>query len=196
MMICLSTNIGFAATSGNQNMRTVVTQESSGEISNNLLYISEYDHAYAFALEHGITTKQTIEEADMSGILTRSQMAKMIANYAINVLGQMPNTSIVCPFADLSGQSAEMQSYIIQACQLWLMGKNIQNFYPAGNVTRAELWTVLSRMLYKTPESTNGDPYYLIHLNILKANGVITNTNPNLFELRAYLMLMLMRAAK
>ncbi|MCX6823336.1 MAG: DUF5011 domain-containing protein [candidate division SR1 bacterium] len=194
---------GTSTSSGNTTGK-VVSIISSGQIENNLLsgtantgpiFSQEYIDAYTFAFANGITTKAPIEQANMTGGLARSHMAKMIANYAINVLHKTPNTSIICSFADLSGQTAEMQSYIVQSCQLGLMGQHIQNFYPTGKVTRAELGTVLSRMLYNTLESNDGNPYYLVHLNVLKANGVITNTDPNLFELRAYLMIMLMRAA-
>jgi hypothetical protein len=94
----------------------------------------------------------------------------------------------------MAGQSDEMKWYAIQACQLWIMGINRDTFAPDSIVIRAELWTVLSRMLYDTPESWT--PYYLVHLNLLKEKGIITNTNPNLTETRAYVMLMLMRAAQ
>jgi len=90
----------------------------SGSTTSNSTFSQEYIDAYNFAFAHGITTKAPIEAADMTGSLARSHMAKMIANYAINVLHQTPNTSLVCSFGDLSGQTAEMQSYIVQSCQL------------------------------------------------------------------------------
>ena len=81
-------------------------------------FSQEYIDAYDFAFANGITTKTPMEAADMTGNLARSHMAKMIANYAINVLHKTPNTALVCSFGDLSGQTAEMQSYIVQSCQL------------------------------------------------------------------------------
>jgi hypothetical protein len=73
------------------------------------------------------------------------------------------------------------------------MGIDIANFNPNGEVTRAEFGTVLSRALYGTLYN-DGQPYYLNHLNALKTNTIITNTNPDMKELRGYVMLMLMRA--
>lgn len=73
------------------------------------------------------------------------------------------------------------------------MGKGVTKFNPNNLVTRAQLGTVLSRMLYNTPDS--GSPYYAVHLGVLKTSGVITDTTPTRIERRAYLMLMLMRAA-
>jgi len=46
------------------------------------------------------------------------------------------------------------------------MGIDTDKFMPNGIVTRAQFGTVLSRMLFSTPES--GSPYYLVHLNLLK----------------------------
>ena len=49
-------------------------------------YSDEMKKAYEFAYKHGITTMPTIEEADMEGPLTRIAMAKMLSQYAMNVL--------------------------------------------------------------------------------------------------------------
>jgi hypothetical protein len=45
-------------------------------------------------------------------------MAKMISNFAINVLKKTPDTTKDCEFTDMDTQSEEMQSYTITACQL------------------------------------------------------------------------------
>ena len=45
-------------------------------------------------------------------------MAKMIVNYAMNVLGRTLDTTAACTFTDMSKQSAEMKDYAIKACQL------------------------------------------------------------------------------
>ena len=176
----------------------VVTKISSGSIENNLVgddgYIPEFDGAYEFAFENGITTMPTAQAANMTWVLTRIDMAKMLVNYAINILGKTPNTSISCKFADTYGQIPEMKDYAIKACQLWLMGKGKKNFMPNNMVTRDQLGSALSRMLYATPE--RGAPYYLTHLTLLKQKGIIKDTNPNIIEVRWYAMLMLMRTVQ
>jgi hypothetical protein len=175
--------------------KKVKTITSSWEVLSNLLngFSQEFNDAYTFAFSKGITTQSTIQKANMTWALTRASMAKMIVNYAVNVLGKAVDSWVVCTFADMTGQSTEMQEYAIKACQLWLMGKGQSNFNPKGIVTRAQLWTVLSRMLYATPES--GAPYYTVHLNLLKDKWVLTMIDSKLIEKRVYLMLMLMRAA-
>jgi hypothetical protein len=49
-------------------------------------------------------------------------MAKMVTNFAIKILKDVPNTGKVCNFTDINTQSKEMQLYAKIACQLGLMG--------------------------------------------------------------------------
>ncbi|MEI7557597.1 MAG: hypothetical protein WCJ45_01810 [bacterium] len=76
-----------------------------------------------------------------------------------------------------------------------MMGINITSFSPNSEVTRAEFGTVLSRTIYGTIYN-GGVPYYLNHLRALQDHSIITDTNPDLQELREYVMLMLMRSAE
>jgi subtilisin family serine protease len=155
---------------------------------------TERNNAYLYAYQIGITTMPTIKKANMTWDLIRSHMAKMMVNYAINVLKKTPNTSLTCTFSDIENETEELQWYIKQACQLGIMGQGISQFYPKGKVSRAEFGTVLSRALYGNTYNT-GTPYYTNHLKILKNNAIITNTDPTIREMRAYVMLMLMRAS-
>jgi hypothetical protein len=68
-------------------------------------------------------------------------------------------------------------------------------FEPNNQATRAEVGTVISRALYGTLHNW-WTPYYLNHLNALKAIDIISDTNPDVQELRGYIMLMLWRAAQ
>ncbi|MBQ9554117.1 S-layer homology domain-containing protein [bacterium] len=62
------------------------------------------------------------------------------------------------------------------------MGVGIRNFRPYDNVTRAEFATSLSRMLYGLKDGR--DAYYTPHLQKLYSEGIISNTNPELQEVR------------
>ena len=156
---------------------------------------NELYNAYQYAYTIGITTMPTIEQANIYGNLIRSHMAKMMTNYAIEVIGLTLDTWANCVFDDIANESAELQWYIKKACQLHLMGVGINNFNPKGEVTRAEFGTVLSRVLW-WGQYNGGTPYYLNHLAALKTAAIISNNNPSLKETRGYVMLMLMRADK
>ncbi len=123
----------------------------------------------------------TIEGAQLDGLLIRSHFAKMISNYAINVMGMEPDTSKSCLFDDLADQDAEMKGYIKTACQLGLMGINTTSFNPNGLVTRAQTATIISRMY---GWAADGVTYYIPHLAALKSRGIIKVDTPSLTEIR------------
>lgn len=159
-------------------------------------YSAELEGAYDYAYGIGATTQPSIETANMYGSLIRSHMAKMMSNYAMEVLGQTPDTSLACEFTDIANQSAELQGYIKTSCQLGLMGQGITAFNPNGVVTRAQFGTVLSRALYGDVNNVDTNPYYSQHLQALKDAGIMTMiSNPNQLEVRGYVMLMMKRAA-
>ncbi|GHV22455.1 hypothetical protein FACS189428_4550 [Clostridia bacterium] len=128
-------------------------------------------------------------------------MAKMISIYAIKLFQKTPDTSrIDCSqFSDLSQAGADLQSYIIQSCQLGLMGMDgdgigvQESFLPKNSITRAEVGTVLSRLLRGTTYATQlGDEtYYGRHLQALKKAGIMNFiSNPDMIELRGNILLM------
>lgn len=162
-------------------------------------YSAELEAAYDYAYGVGITTQSSIDTANLYGQLTRGAMAKMMVNYAQEVLGKTANTSVECNFNDVANQSPEFQGYIVDACQLGLMGLNSDGtpattFNPNGVVNRAQFGTVLSRALYGDVNN-GGDPFYANHLTALQDDGVMNNiSNPNAPEVRGYVMLMMQRA--
>ena len=108
-----------------------------------------------------------------------------------------PDETRVNKFNDVSDQmDAEYNNAVSLAYQLWIMWINMpkNKFRPNDLVTRAEFATALSRMLYKIADWK--DKYYSTHLAKLMEEKIITNDNPNLQELRGYVMIMLMRSAK
>ena len=160
----------------------------------------EMHRAYKFAFKHGITTMPTILEADMFGPLDRISMAKMLSQYAINVLWKTPDTSIEVPaFPDVTPElNEEFWNAVILAYQLWIMWINIDEFRPFDLVPRSEFGTALSRMLYQTSdwEYEKTEEYYTLHFNKLKEEWIMTMLDPNIEELRWYVMIMLMRSAE
>jgi len=158
-------------------------------------YDAELTEAYAYAKGKSITTMDSIDNADMYGNLTRIAMAKMVANYVLDLNLQELDTTKECNFPDVSeALDAAYDNGVTKACQLGLMGVGIEKFNPNGIVTRAEFGTVLSRALWGE-ENNGGNPYYAKHLQALKDEGIMNKIdNPNMKEVRGYVMLMMMRA--
>jgi hypothetical protein len=165
-------------------------------ISNESLwrYWEELVQAYIWEYENWITTIDEIDNADLWWNLTRIAMAKMLSQYAINVLGKKPLNNSWASFRDVSERlNDDYGNWVTLAYQLWIMWIGIDKFRPFDLVTRAEFAAALSRLLYWI---SDGEPYYSSHLAKLKNEWVLSNDDPYLRELRGYVMLMLMRAAQ
>jgi len=157
----------------------------------------QYD-AYYYARTIGITTMPNIYMADMYGNLIRSHMAKMMVEYAKNVLGIQADYTQPCGFMDIAHQSTELQGYIMEACYMRLMGIRADGtpdiyFHPERRVTRGEFGTVLSRVL-RGNLFDGATPFYENHLFALHHAGIMKDIRrPYAHELRGRVMLMLMR---
>ena len=137
----------------------------------------------------------------MDGKLTRIQMAKMLSQYAINVLWEKPDTTKNIKFRDVTEKKdVEYDNWVTLAYQLGIMWQNMprNRFRPNDEVTRAEFVTALSRMLYQTSdwEYEKTAKYYIPHMAKLYNEWIINDTNPGTKERRWYVMIMLMRAVK
>ena len=133
--------------------------------------------------------------------LTRIQMAKMLSQYAINVLWKQPDKTENNQFNDVSDeQNSKYDDAVTLSYQLWIMWQNMpnNNFRPNDEVTRAEFVSAFSRMLYNTSdgEYKSTPKYYIHHMEKLVKEWIITKDDPNMKELRWYVMIMLMRSAK
>ncbi len=166
-------------------------------------YNEELTNAYLFAYSIGITTQNSIAKAQLNWYLLRAHAAKMISQFAIRVLEKTPNESSVCKFSDMKDQSLEMQYYAELSCKLglmWLTSDGFPNtvFNPNATVTRAQFWTMLSRLLYgnKYNKPAVGEDYYTPHLKALQKAGIMKNISmPWNYELRWYVMIMMERIA-
>ena len=160
-------------------------------------YTSELIEAYAYAKTKNITTMTTIEEAKVFDTLNRIAMAKMISNFAIEVLNLQLDTNKDCDFPDVSSSlDTQYDNGVTKACQLWLMWVNVDKFNPFENVNRAQFGTVLSRVLNGSTYNTDWEDWYIRHLQDLKNRWIITNDSPWMEELRWYVMLMIMRTSR
>jgi hypothetical protein len=158
-------------------------------------YSQELQDAYSWAYSKGVTTMSSIDNANMYGAITRAEMAKMLSVYATEILGMTPDTTKACSFTDIDSVKGDLHEYIIESCQLGVMGQGITAFRPYDTISRAEFGTALSRVLWGD-KYEGGTPYYANHLNALKAAGIMNQiaNAEGMKEIRGYVMLMLMRS--
>ena len=173
------------------------TPENNEQISQNNEWNNELQTAYEFAYRNWITTMDSIQKANMEWNLTRIAMAKMLSQYAINILWMEPDESRIAEFSDVDENlDSEYDDWVTLAYQLWIMWINMPDdrFRPFDLVPRSEFVTALSRMKYGTPDGK--EKYYSTHMELLNKLWIITVTDPDMKELRWYVMLMLMRSEK
>lgn len=157
-------------------------------------YNAELQQAYNWAYQNQITTMRSIEKANMKWNITRQELAKMISNYATNILWKTPDTTKSCLFPD-SNINPDLVPFVIESCQLWLMWQWVTSFKPTDYVTRAEFWTILSRALWWN-QNEWWSTYYENHLKALKSEWIMNKIDtPMDKEVRGYVMLMLMRSS-
>lgn len=157
-------------------------------------YTQEQREAYQWAYKYWITTQPTIEAANLDGNLTRQAFAKMVINYLENAVWIQQNNSNSCSFTDDNKFTNELKYYAKKTCAYEIMWSNWTNFNPTNTVNRAQLWTVLSRILWWWEYNTSGKEYYIYHLNALKFNGIMNKIdNPKAQAKRWDVLIMLKR---
>ena len=158
--------------------------------------------AYKWALENGITTMKTVEEARLDQPLTRAELAKMMVVYVAKVLGKQPVITGDVSYQDVDANKlGDLAGYIKLAYQYQIMwidanGDPIEFFNPNGLVTRWEYATVFSRVLFWSKFNKEWADFYTNHLEALEAAGILSNTEPTIKEMRGWVMLMMYRSSK
>ena len=180
------------------------TQESSSTSPDNsykTVVDPEIQSAYEWAYERDVTTIPSLDDAMPDGVVKRGHLAKMVVNYATNVLWREIPEKIpsYCRWNDrrTDRESEEIKDYAVKSCALWLMWLDMPKFLPNMEVTRAQFGTIMSRLLWWKKYAW-WTPYYRKHLNALKENNIMTQIeNPEKrLELRQWVWLMLMRSAE
>ena len=201
--------------SGIDNAENSDNQHGSAEENSNLFtwdyYVSSWNvdeetlSLYEWAHENDITTMDTLEYANPDWLLTRWHMAKMVVNFAQNVLWKTIPTEYPdkCNWKDKESEreSSEIKEYAKKACALWLMWIYVEEFMPNKVLDRAEFGTIISRLLWWDKYNvidTDHRWYYEDHLWALKKHGILTQTdNPEeRRELRKWVWLVFRRISE
>ncbi len=108
-----------------------------------------YHRAYSL----WITTAPTFEDAHLDGLLYRKVAAKMLSEFALQIVDRIPDMEKICIFNDIGDEIEELQVYMILACQLGIMGVDYYGnpdtlFNPNHFFTRDQLVTTLSRIYF------------------------------------------------
>ena len=160
----------------------------------NIQFEDELQKSFSWAYKNQITSKKTMEEANLDWKITRVEMAKMMSNFSKTILHHMPDMTKQCQFDDVEEIEPVLKLSVIQACQFWLMGQNTNRFRPMDSVTRAEFWVILSRALFWERYQW-WEPYYQKSLQVLNKLWIVKDiSDPSLEEKRWRVIMMLKRS--
>jgi hypothetical protein len=88
---------------------------------------------------------RTVQTARMTDTLTRAELAKIISQYAIILIGKKPDTAKDCSAfsQSIAKYTNDLNEYMTLSCQLGLMGIHpdgspLSDFMPDKFVSRAE----------------------------------------------------------
>ena len=160
--------------------------------------ISPYDecyNTYQWAYQNKIVNNVNISDKWFDRSLTRIEAARLLSNFAINVLWMVPDESRIKTFTDVSNYLDKSYNNSVSiAYKLWIMWINMPNnkFRPYWVVPRAEFVTALSRMMYGTADWQ--DMYYSTHMDLVSKLWIIKYKDPNMLETIWYALIMLKRA--
>lgn len=160
-----------------------------------LAYTQEQISSYQWAYDNKITTQWNIDDAKLNNEISRQAAAKMIVNYVENVKWNYSYSWKLCSFSDENSITADLRIYTKKACAYGIMWKNWEKFNPSWKLTKAQLGTIISRLLRWDKYNTNWSNYYQWHLNALKNNWIMNNiSNPtSTYSKRWDLIIMLKR---
>jgi hypothetical protein len=155
---------------------------------------------YEWAKKYNLTSMQTYEAFRPSDAITRAEMAKILVLYVERFTNNTSSSNEACyQFWDIEEINSELQYYITQSCQLWLMGRNADRtevktlFNPNDSLSRAEVATILSRMLRWDTNKGSEEYWYHSHLLALRKKDIITDDHdPMRLESRKSVLTMFM----
>ena len=176
----------------------------------NWQWTPEFTQSYKWTLQKGFFEDNVANYEDFLKPMTRIELAQMIVSLA-EIIWQEPNIEKKCEFADLKWTPEATKAAAELVCQLDIMGINqdvspLKNFDPDEIVTRDQLATVISRIIRRSRYNQAGKTFYERHIEKLVEEGLlagtapndekITDTTPNLVEVKGIFYLLLQRAEK
>lgn len=156
---------------------------------------SEFKQALIFLKSFDMTKYSSVDQYHPEQLLTREQTAKIVSNFAMNVLCRNPDLALKPSFNDIENADPSLKPYIVMAYQLWLMKWSKSSFRPFDPITKAELNAILIRLILNKylPENTTQHRYDNYDSTSVRL-GIIKYPNPYQQISREDTALMLYRA--
>ena len=211
LLILFWISLTFASTT-KQTLKELMIEESikaksvKEDLWKIILFNNENEENDAFKRlnEEWITSAKSIEDARLDDYITRSELAKMLVLFKSKTINKENKETVIekneCKdYTDTENIWYEMKWYTKLACEFWIMWiwsdwkTQLEKFNPHKKVTRAELSTVISRLLYWTEYNVIWWDYWVKHLAKLHADWFINNLDYSINETRKNVFIILNR---
>lgn len=203
--------------------RTVIVQEQSTMINNPIFNISitdgycykrksiyfiidsqtekvvseEFKKALSMLYAYDMTMYNTVDEFGPYRRLSRQEAAKILSNFAINVLCRKPNEKLKTYYSDTQEATPTLKPYITLAYQLGIMKWwTDSNFKPTEAITKVELNAVIIRLILQGYLSESWEKRYTEYNKVSKTLGIIKQSNSSIAISRSDAAIMMFRAYK
>ena len=155
--------------------------------------------AYNWAVNQWLINS-SFEDLFNEWALTRAEMAKIAVKY-VQMLWMEKKLDEDVSYPDVNSSLWELENYIKSAYQYQIMwihadGSKLTNFKPNKFVSRWEFATVFSRILHGFEYNINWANYYEKHLEVLKSEWILKDTNPARVEEKKWVILIMYRYQK
>lgn len=140
-----------------------------------------------FLYEKGATIFNTKDKFMFDSNITREQASKFFVMIKKTVfpeknVSKAPGTS--CSFTDLKKADKTLQSFIVEACEMWLFKGHAGKFMPFDKLTYGQAITVLMRIINNWPMDETQGAYYTNYFKKATSLGITTkfdeaNANAN-----------------
>lgn len=110
-----------------------------------------------------ITIYDNSEDFNLQDTIRRDEAAKMFTLASDYIKSINEESDNVCEFSDVNLAWDDLQDIIVESCEKWLFKWSNGMFNPSGDITNAQVVTVIGRMIFGVQNETEGhysDIYY------------------------------------
>ena len=113
------------------------------------------------------STANSVEEYIPLSTVKREAAAKFFVNFAEKEFNLKADTTKDCSFIDINQAQDWAKSYIIKACQMWIIKGSNGYFMPKATLTKLQFLTILARIV-----KNNSSLEPAVAFKIMKTEGI------------------------
>jgi len=135
---------------------------------------TEYAYGLTFALWYDLTRYNGTVDFRPSDDMTREEAARLLSEFARNVLCRKPHMVYNASFIDIDGADATLMPYIKDAYELGIFKGHKGLFRPFDKITHQEFASAVMRLLTNTIDVEATNDWWKSYKDIAASLGIFT----------------------